>query len=424
MWYIIAGCCILSAIVISIVFFLKINRKKVPHIKTGTDSSTKKIVPLHNTNQEIAIKVEMLPTEAIIDESKLIEITDSNVLAHINNLIPELAKITTNVVNVSKNIAQKKEVLYKAIIPVGAKLADSRATDGAVRGFYHGAKGISGHANFIATNAQNNALSIANAATAAMNLASMVVGQYYMSQINSKLNTISDDISAISNFQNSEYKSKVKSLIIQITAIAEFQVEILENNELRNSKISQINNLESECVQLLVQANLMLSDFANKSNLDFKKYEKSLKEAQNWFLHQNALLNILYKLAELKYTLYLGTVSRDQCVALISNYISEVKDTQNRLAHWHRTTMERLNIDVRKKRHKRVGFDRVIHLIPGLIENDANFRTIEENTANMIMTQISGFNDMIFQDRTNLYDEDVQLIAKNGKVYYLLKNED
>lgn len=37
------------------------------------------------------------------------------------------------------------EVLYRAIIPAGAKLTDSKAMEGAVRGFYHGADGIRGH---------------------------------------------------------------------------------------------------------------------------------------------------------------------------------------------------------------------------------------------------------------------------------------
>ena len=41
---------------------------------------------------ELVIQMEMLPAEAISDESKLVEITDSKVLARVNNLVPGLAQ--------------------------------------------------------------------------------------------------------------------------------------------------------------------------------------------------------------------------------------------------------------------------------------------------------------------------------------------
>ena len=42
------------------------------------------------------------------------------------------------------------QVLYRAIIPAGAKLTDSKAMEGAVHGIYHGTDGIRGHANLVA----------------------------------------------------------------------------------------------------------------------------------------------------------------------------------------------------------------------------------------------------------------------------------
>lgn len=79
----------------------------------------------------------------------------------------------------------------------------------------------------------------------------MVVGQYYMSQINAELGAISDGISNISDFQNNEYRSRVFSLVAHIKKIADFQVEILENEELRLSKISQLDSLEEECTKAI-----------------------------------------------------------------------------------------------------------------------------------------------------------------------------
>lgn len=57
---------------------------------------------------------------------------------------------------------------------------------------------------------------VANTAVAAMGVASMVVGQYYMTQINAKLDAISDGISEIQNFQDNEYRSRVFSLVAHV----------------------------------------------------------------------------------------------------------------------------------------------------------------------------------------------------------------
>lgn len=40
----------------------------------------------------LVIQIGILPADAISDETKLVEITDSKVLAHINNLVPGLAQ--------------------------------------------------------------------------------------------------------------------------------------------------------------------------------------------------------------------------------------------------------------------------------------------------------------------------------------------
>ncbi len=156
------------------------------------------------------------------------------------------------------------EVLYRAIIPVGTKLTDSKAMENAVRGIYHGTDGIKGHANLVAVEAQKGTAVVANTTAAAMGVASMVVGQYYMTQINAELGEISDGISKISDFQDNEYRSRVFSLVAHVKKIADFQVEILENNELRLSKIAQLDSLEEESTQLLGQANLTLAGYTKK----------------------------------------------------------------------------------------------------------------------------------------------------------------
>lgn len=164
---------------------------------------------------------------------------------------------------------------------------------------YHGANGIKGHADWLPVKSQKGMAVVANTAVAAMGVASMVVGQYYMTRINAGLGAISDGISEIQNFQDNEYRSRVFSLVAHVKKIADFQTEILENNELRISKINQLDSLEEECTQLLGQANLTLAGFAKKTDLDYEAYEKVVGNAQNWFMYQKSLLDVLYKISDL-----------------------------------------------------------------------------------------------------------------------------
>ena len=422
MEHITIGVCIIAVVVIGAVVILKSKIKATNGLSpsaVSTDTSSGETSMLQDTaSQEFRIQVEMLPTETIGDESKLIEITDSKVLARVNSLVPGLVQAGNAINNAVQTAQTQGEVLYRAIIPAGAKLADSRAMDGTVRGFYHGAEGIQGHANWVAVEAQKGTSVIANTAAAAMGVASIVVGQYYMTQINAELGQISDDISKIADFQDNEYRSRVFSLVSHVKKIAEFQVEILENDELRLSKIAQLDSLEEECTKLLGQANLTLAGFAKKNDLDFATYEKELQEVQNWYIYQNTLLEILHKLSDFRFTLHLGAVSRAQCTALLPTYIQQVEETQSRITQWHQDTTKRLNVDTAEIRRKRDGFDKVIHFILGLINDDWNFRSISEKTAYMIDSQAEG-HSVSHHDNSDFYLEDVQMISKDGKVYYL-----
>lgn len=420
MEYIGIGICVIAMVTICI---FMIQRKKNNHEENlGADVKTRAeeraTTVSNDAPVELVIKMELLPAEVIKDESALVEITDRKVLAHIYNLVPELAQAGNATNNVAQAIQANGEVLYRAILPAGAKLSNSRTLEGAVKEMYHGANGIKGHADWLPVEAQKGSSVVVNTAAAAMGVASMVVGQYYMTQINAELGAINDGISEIQNFQDNEYRSRVFSLIAHVKKIADFQTEILENNELRISKINQLDSLEEECTQLLGQANLTLASFAKKTDLDYETYEKVVGNSQNWFMYQKSLLDVLYKIAELRYTLHLGAVSREQCIAILPTYTKQVQDTQSRLAAWHEGTTERLKIDTDEVRRKRAGFDGVIHFLPGLFNEDLNYRSIEKNTVNMIRTQISGESTLSI-DKSELYSEDVQLIAKDGKIYYL-----
>ena len=77
-----------------------------------------------------------------------------------------------------------------------------------------------------------------------------------------------------------------------------------------------------------------------------------------------------------------------------------------------------MKIDIDEARRRRAGLDGVIHFLPGLFDEDFNYRSIEKSMVRMICAQASGENKLSI-DKSELYSEDVQLISKNGKIYYL-----
>ncbi|MDD6299095.1 MAG: topoisomerase IV, partial [Hornefia butyriciproducens] len=213
MEYVVVGICIVAVLAIVALLTYRGKRVSSPEGEDKSDKDngtiiTKQTSELSQSDQklnELAIQMETLPAEAIPDESSLVEITDSKVLARVNNLVPGLAQAGVAGTNAVQAAKAGNEVLYRAIIPAGAKLTNSQAMEGAVRGFYRGADGIQGHANLVAVQAQKGTAVVANTAAAAMGVASMVVGQYYMTQINAELGEISDGISKISDFQDNEF---------------------------------------------------------------------------------------------------------------------------------------------------------------------------------------------------------------------------
>ncbi|EJG6054921.1 hypothetical protein ARP37_003244, partial [Listeria monocytogenes] len=126
---------------------------------------------------EIPITLDLI-SERTFDERKLYEIKDSNVIARISEVVPNLTNTVAKAVT-HKGLQSGGEV-YRVIIPSGATLSKSKDLEGAVRGFYSNGKGIAGQANLVKVNPSqlSKASKVANGVANVMNVASLVVGQY------------------------------------------------------------------------------------------------------------------------------------------------------------------------------------------------------------------------------------------------------
>lgn len=61
----------------------------------------------------------------------------------------------------------------------------------------------------------------------------MIVGQYYMTQINNQLGEINSELDKIATFQDKEYQSRIYALVAAVQKCSHFQYEIMEDEEQR-----------------------------------------------------------------------------------------------------------------------------------------------------------------------------------------------
>ena len=239
-----------------------------------------------------------------------------------------------------------------------------------------------------------------------------------MEQISTQLEKISDQISKIVSFQENEFKSRVFALAVNVKRMCTFQSEKLLEDSLRTVELNRLVNLEYECEALLGQANLTIGDYTKQLNLDFDEYEEKLMEAQNWYRYQVILTKILSEISNLTSVLYSGKKSTEECTAALSVYMEQTQQAQKALADWHHNMAERLQIDTATSRRKRLGLEGAVFFLPGIIKEDWKYRGIAQSTTDLIDAQTS---DSVQEHNPdlNLYQEDVSLISKDGKVYYL-----
>ena len=416
-----------TLLVAIIVVLLKTKEKNSPPATSSKPEYT--VVPSENNTISLAASnasslVGFSAVGAIspIEEEKLVEIKGKQLLDRIDGVIPGTMQAVVNsavVANYSHSALATGQV-YQAILPPEAKLCNSRNIKGAFRGFYRNKKHIAGHADLVSvdkTPAQN--LAAANAVNAVMGVASMVVGQYYMTQINNQLDKVSDQLKSIETFQKSELKGKIFALIASIQKSATFQYEVLQNDDVRNRELSHLKMLEHECAELLGQVNLTLQDFSQEKIQKYRDYEKSVDKIQEWVGYQDILLRLLGKIGDLTYTLNLGAITKQNAYAMCEPYSKQSTQAQSQLLTWHQDNFQRFGIKLVETKRKRQGLDLVLMSVPSVFNKEIIYKDMSEKTATLIRQQMSLSSQIVPDDNVDLFNTDVRLIAKDGKLYYL-----
>jgi len=369
---------------------------------------------------EITIPIELLPATTQIEDKSLFEITDHTVISRISGLIPFTLQNGTRIMANNALNPLKGTELVKMDIPF-SQLTKSKDMAGAARGYVHGGKGVAAQANLTKVDMTKvtKATAVANGVANVMNVGSLVVGQYYMSEISSKLETMTKSIDKISDFQDREFKSRILSVITLVGEISQFSSEIMEDDEQRTLKLSALENLKATATELLGQVNITISGITQKSpNPNYEDYQYKVGDLKVLVEYQNILVAVLAEISKLTYLLGKGAISTERSYAIYSKYLEQAKQTRTLLGQWHDKQVTALHIDLNKERISKAGFEAIISAPLGLIDDKFKFKALKQSLVYEISTQANQSLESPDEPK-RIYDEDVEIIIKDGKYYYL-----
>jgi hypothetical protein len=255
---------------------------------------------------------------------------------------------------------------------------------------------------------------------AGFNAASMVVGQYYIAEINEKMETIQHDIKNISSYLDSEYQGKIDHIISKLKEIVDNKNEILNNEFSRDKRYDEISREEANCTILLGQANSNISVLIENDKLDYKKYESTIKEIQKWYTRQQILIHILLEIGNLRYILAYGNETSMFTHTQYNNYLLQTNNINQKLRNWHNLYKEKLGID--QIEHKRnASFYKMKKKTIAKIKEDWAYNKLDEAIEKMISNQTTINELKPYLEKKQ--DDCIKILKQGGNYYNLLEKK-
>ena len=200
--------------------------------------------------------------------------------------------------------------------------------------------------------------------------------------------------------------------------IIDNKVEILDNDFSRNKRYDEIIELENDCTKLLGQANEMIKNNIKKVDIDYRKYEKTLKEIYKWFLRQQILQTLLLEIGNLRYVLAYGNETSKLSHTQYNNYLEQNNIVNESLEKWHNLISEKLGIDIKEAR-RNGSFFKIRKNTIGKINEEWSYNKIDDKIIKIIerQTNIKKLKPYIDEKQ----DKIIKIQKYNGEYYNLLE---
>ena len=378
----------------------------------------KEIGVLENIDESCFPGIQIIEDERNIpsEKNKIVDSDIKKAISIIDNTIPNAVMIGKNIRN-SAEFLNKNRDFFSAAKRETKNMMRVKGTNE-----WYGTQMIgnkfSGQTKFIKENEMISQAGKDAIVNVTFSTASMVVGQYYMNEINNKLDDIRDEISEITNFLDSEYQGKLLKIISKMKEIIDNKVEILNNGFSKSKRYEEILNLESTCAELLGQANEMIRNNIAENDIDYKKYEKKIKEIDKWFLRQQILQMLLLEIGNLRYILANGNETSKLSHMQYNNYLAQSNSINTKLKEWHTLISKKLGIDIKASRMNGKFFEIKKHTIGKINENWA-YHKLNNEIANLIESQTNIKKFVPYMNRKQ--DEVIKIQKYNGEYYNLLE---
>lgn len=120
----------------------------------------------------------------------------------------------------------------------------------------------------------------------------------------------------------------------------------------------------------------------------------------------------------MNYILHLGALSKQQCYSVYSGLYDSTDDLVRRVKRWHEIHGKKFHIDMNQARRERQGVDALIHKPLELINENFKYKNLEKEAVVNIRQQKNIQMSGKALDMRDRFNENVCVIAKDGKVYY------
>ncbi len=353
-----------------------------------------------NKIEKVAFKadeiVSFVDTKVVPNLNELEEIKDTNLVKNINDFVPKasvfLKKSSTAIKTIEMIISQSKL----------EKIVD---TD------------VNNKINEVATNALGGTLSKAtlgvSAGLAGVSILVLVVNIYQTRQVSKKMSRVSSEIEDIKEFQLIDYRNRVKSLVIDILNILDNKDLLFKKKDVRKRELENLDNYEHECERLLGHANDAIISLTKRSQKSYANYKKHFTEIEGWLSYQSILVTTLTQIAELKYALNLGSVSKEYCFNKLNKYLLEANDSVVSLKEWHNKNIKAFEIDFENKKYRKsASFFNFLRKIKE-IDEKVSYSALNDEEITIIQKQLEYKDNNVVGS-----NDDVVIIIKDGKYYF------
>lgn len=384
--------------------------------KDKVELKEKSIIANNSDDLSEERKLNIKETDNInIDDA--IKLTDKELIAKIITACPELIDVLDN-----------KKKSYKFRLPaVNGMLSDakklSKLDDNKIDELVQ--NGNEALASQVAAFLKKYGKYKKKSLTADMVVASYEVSsRYVLTEVKESLEGINSSIDSISTFLSSEYKSKIEEISLFIEKTTTFMKELLENEDRRKEKISQIENHISSSIQLFEQAILVVTEAVKDIKDNYAKYEKAVYEINEWVLNLKSLYGLIRELCRIDYVFYQGSASFESCMYDLKKITPEINEALLGLANWHKIEQMKLDINLETQEHKNTGIKVILKKFVSRIEDHRSieYSKIPDDVMALINNQMNLSIDNVDISIEELFGSEINMAIFNGDIYYFKNN--